>query len=128
MKAGVLLVPKETPFGPPDARVAWAEALGNLLIVVEDAAGGAVKVNCPTDGRTYSRAISDILVEYEDAHDPDPFGRGWAASVERAAIEAARVNPGSYESVAGYWQQVAAAVRRVFEEEARVLAARANNP
>lgn len=121
MKAGTLLVPKETPFGPPDARVAWAEALGNLLIVVEDAAGGVVSVNCPSDGRTYPRAVSDIAVEYEDPHDPDPFGRGWAATLERAAMEAARVIPARYGGAhaARYWQQVATVVRRVLEEEAR---------
>lgn len=124
MKAGVVLVPKETPFGPSDARIAWADALGNLLVVVDDAAGGSVNVNCPADGRNYSRSVSDVLTEYEDVHDPDPFGRSWAATVERAAMEAARVNPGSYESQARYWQQVATAVRRVFEEETRAAASR----
>lgn len=124
MRAGDVLVPKETPFGPPDARIAWAEELGNLLVVVSDAAGGAVVVNCPADGQNFSRAVSDILIEYEDVRDPDPFGRGWAAAVERAALEAARAHAGDHGSEAQRWQRVAAAVRRVFEEEAQLLGAR----
>lgn len=120
---GTVLVPKETPFGPPAAREAWAEAMGNLLVVVRvHPDGGGLDVNVPSEGRTYARSMSDVLAEYEDPHDPDPFGRSWGAQIDRCAIEAARINPGSFEHGTGdgdYWRRVSAAVIRVHEEEQR---------
>ncbi len=43
--AGEVLVPRYTPAGPPEARVAWAAARGQRLLVVEGSADGrSVKV------------------------------------------------------------------------------------
>ena len=114
---GSILVPKETPAGPPAARIAWADELGQLLVVVEEQRGVLV-VNCPTDGETYSRSLSDIAAEYERA-EGDPLGRSWAAVIERAATDAARVDPDEYggRESARYWQRVAAAVIRCYDEE-----------
>lgn len=120
MKRGDLLVPIETPYGPPQARVAWADELGQLLVVTSVSADGLwLGVNAPACGETVRRAAADVLAEFEAPDPDDPFGRRWAATITRAATEAARVDDtaGYVAGTARYWERVVAVVGRVLREE-----------
>lgn len=120
LAVGDVLVPVETPAGPAPARVAWADALGQLVVVVEvDSRRGDVAVNVPAEGATYTRTAAAVRESFEPAGEIGEFGRSWAASVTRAATEAARVERAGFAGdEEAYWRRVVAVVSRVLREEA----------
>lgn len=115
LEKGDLLVPIETPFGPAEAREAWADELGNLLVVVRVIDDQRVRVNCPSTGETIEGAAADILESYErsDAGEPE----SWARFIMRVATECARIERRAGEDDGTYWQRVAAVATRVRVEE-----------
>lgn len=118
LEKGVVLVPRETPAGPAAARLAWADALGQQLVVTSrETRSKIVDVNCPADGRTVRRTVSALLEEYEPAGAVPEFGRSYASGMVRAAQEAARVPMERRVPDQDYWWKVVLVVRRVLEEE-----------
>jgi hypothetical protein len=69
MVKGELLVSKDTPPGPPNARVAWAREMGTLVTIVD-----AYKTRAGFDvayfladnpGRVFSATDAEVLADYE---------------------------------------------------------------
>lgn len=115
LEKGDLLVPIETPYGPAQAREAWADELGNLLVVVRVLDDRRVRVNCPSTGETVERTAADLLESYERSDAGEP--QSWARFIMRVATECARVERRAGEDDDTYWRRVAAVATRVRVEE-----------
>ena len=113
LAGGQVLVPRDTPVGPAEAREAWAHELGQTLLVVDVRDGGrTLRVNAPATGETVERATADVVREFEPAA-AQVVPPSWAAFLTRCAMEAARVQRRDGEGEEGYWTRVAQAVLRV---------------
>lgn len=119
MKRGDPLVPKETPIGPADARLAWADALGSVVIVRKlGDHGRRVLVNIPERGSDEWVDTLELLDGYEAPDAPMP--RGWDSDqlVRRAALAGALAGMDEITRVEDLadplrWEAIAKAVMRV---------------